>query len=82
MTTEPQCQRCWFTIETKKERELVCARKEGPCLGKIVEPLHKCKLFLARAENTQTARPFVEKMKDHEAFRYLKAMGRHVCKET
>ena len=82
MSTEPQCQLCWFTIKTEIKLELVCARKEGPCLGKIVEPLHKCKLFLARAENTQTTRAFVKKMKDNEAFAHLNAMGRHVCKET
>ena len=78
MTTEPQCQLCWFIVKTT-ELELLCAREDGPCLGKIVETTHKCKLFIARADLTRTTRAFVEETKNEtRAFDILK-MSRHVC---
>ena len=77
-----KCVGCWFIIETEK-LEPLCAKTKGPCFGKIVEPFHKCKLFVTRADLTRTTKALVEETKDEKgALTYLKALGREVCKES
>ena len=81
MSTESQCQLCHLKVETE-DHELLCVKRKGPCWGKIVKPLHKCKFFIDCNDLTKTTRKLVEDTSDiNNAFTILRA-SRHVCRET
>ncbi len=81
MTDEPECLYCYCRMLTD-DFELLCVNKKSPCWGKIVDPRHKCKLFISRFDLTRTTRSFVEEFIDIEnAFKILRA-SRHICNEA